>query len=104
MTKIKTKSRPRSTAAPSAHHLDRRVDQILAAAGDNDSDALMHTHEVAAFLGMSVEWIEIGRTKNRNYGPPFVRIGRAVRYRRDALIRWLDERARATMRKKRIAA
>jgi hypothetical protein len=76
---------------PNNYHLDRRAPALLAA-GEGDGDDLMTTAAVAHWFGCSVEWLEIGRSKNRNYGPPFVRIGGRVRYKRDAVRRWLAER------------
>ena len=46
----------------------------------------LNTKEAAAVLGMSTQWLEIGRCKG--YGPPFTKIGRSVRYLRSVLIDW----------------
>ena len=63
---------------PRRHHLDRRADAIADALGDNDD--LLSTRAVAELLGVSTQWLEIGRGKN--YGPSFVRISpRMIRYR-----------------------
>ncbi|TPK88396.1 helix-turn-helix domain-containing protein [Mesorhizobium sp. B2-4-17] len=57
-----------------------------------DDEDLLNTAQTAKLLGVSVQWLEIGRT--RGYGPPFIRIGqRNIRYRRDRLRDWLKERA-----------
>ncbi len=74
---------------PRRHHLDRRADAIADALGDNDD--LLSTRAVAELLGVSTQWLEIGRGKN--YGPSFVRISpRMIRYRVRDLLAWLDER------------
>jgi predicted DNA-binding transcriptional regulator AlpA len=71
-------------------HLDRRADAIAETVSDGDD--LLNTAQIAKLLGVSTQWVEIGRT--RGYGPPFIRIGqRGIRYRRDALRSWLKERA-----------
>ncbi|RUT85467.1 DNA-binding protein [Mesorhizobium sp. M7A.T.Ca.TU.009.02.1.1] len=58
----------------------------------SDGDDLLNTAQTAKLLGVSVQWVEISRSKG--YGPPFIRIGpRNIRYRRDALRVWLKERA-----------
>ena len=47
---------------------------------------------VSALTGYSTMTLAIWRT--RGEGPPYVRIGRTIRYPRDKLIGWLNERAR----------
>ena len=75
---------------PQNHQLDRRADEI-AARRAGEPDDLMSTREVAIWLGVSVQWCEIGRHKG--YGPPFRRLGpQAIRYRRGDVLQWLDER------------
>jgi len=51
----------------------------------------LSTRETADWLGNSVQWLEIGRS--RGYGPPFVRVSpRVIRYRRGDVIEWLKAR------------
>jgi predicted DNA-binding transcriptional regulator AlpA len=93
---VPTKLKRRTAAAPKTHHLDRRVDQLLRLAGsadlpDDGSDALLTTKQVAAWLGVSDQWLEVGRCKG--YGPPYIRLSqRNVRYPRAALLKWLKQR------------
>jgi hypothetical protein len=77
---------------PETHHkLDKRADEVGAAiATDGDPRDLLRVGQVADYLGKSEGWLNIGRS--RGYGPPYLKIGLSVRYRRDALISWLDER------------
>jgi predicted DNA-binding transcriptional regulator AlpA len=78
------------SAIPSKHHLDRHAAE-LAVDGRGDPDELLPTPKTADWLGVSTEWLEIGRSKG--YGPPFVRLSPSrVRYRRSDVWRWLDER------------
>jgi predicted DNA-binding transcriptional regulator AlpA len=56
------------------------------------SDVLLESSEAAAFLKVSISWLAKARTTND--GPPFVRIGRCVRYSKAALLRWLKSRER----------
>ena len=91
-------ARPRvaaNTAAqppPRAHHLDRRALAIIEAANAGSDDELLRTIVVAVWLGVSEEWLEIGRS--RGYGPPYHRLSpRRVRYRRGDVKAWLTERA-----------
>jgi predicted DNA-binding transcriptional regulator AlpA len=56
------------------------------------SDVLLESSEAAAFLKVSISWLAKARATND--GPPFVRIGRCVRYSKAALLRWLKSRER----------
>lgn len=75
------------------HHLDRRVQQIVSALEARGAqDDLLSTRDLATWLGVSVQWLEIGR--HRGYGPQFIRVtGRIIRYKRSDVLAWLDERA-----------
>lgn len=91
MTSIKKHCRG---PARGMHHIDRRADQVLAAVPTSDDDQLLSTVELSRLLGVSIQWLEIGRT--RGYGPPFTKLGeRCVRYRRGDVREWLAERASA---------
>jgi predicted DNA-binding transcriptional regulator AlpA len=57
------------------------------------SDVLLEPSEAAAFLKVSISWLAKARATND--GPPFVRIGRCVRYSKAALLRWLKSRERS---------
>ena len=58
-------------------HLDKRAGKLLDAdPAPEADDQLLTTREVAAYLGMSEQWVTLGRSKK--YGPPFVRVGTAV--------------------------
>ena len=90
---------------PAYHHIDRRAG-ALAAASAGAPDDLFATRELADWLGVSTQWVEIGR--HRGYGPRFQRIGpRMIRYRREDVLAWLRERTHkstaeyANMRKRR---
>lgn len=83
-----------STASPHTHHLDRRADRIVAE-GDGNDDDLLSTREVANWLAVSTQWLEIGRSKN--YGPAFTRVGpRCIRYLRGDVLKWLKARSYAS--------
>lgn len=51
------------------------------------SDVLLEPKEAAAFLRVSLSWL--AKARATNVGPPFIRIGRCVRYSQAALFRWL---------------
>jgi predicted DNA-binding transcriptional regulator AlpA len=74
----------------SRHHIDRRAGDVIAQSA-GEPDDLLTTTEVAEWLGISTQWLEIGRS--RAYGPKFVRLTpRRVRYLRSSVIEWLRER------------
>jgi hypothetical protein len=76
------------------HHLDRRAAD-LAAEGAGDPDDLLSTSDLAEWLGVSVQWVEIGRTKG--WSPPFIKLSpRRIRYRREAVLEWLLARSFAS--------
>jgi predicted DNA-binding transcriptional regulator AlpA len=56
------------------------------------SDVLLEANEAAAFLKVSISWLAKARATND--GPPFIRIGRCVRYSKAALLRWIKSRER----------
>ena len=114
MAKTKTTKPPRPN--PKRLHLDRRADELLAtpAPGANalletpapaanglprsyapTDDDLLTTIEVARWLGVSTQWLEIGRC--RGYGPIYVRTTpRRVRYRRADIVAFLRARRHAS--------
>jgi predicted DNA-binding transcriptional regulator AlpA len=72
------------------HHIDKRARQ-LADAIVGEPDQLMTTRELALFLGVSMQFLDIGRSKG--YGPKFQAISpRCVRYRRSDVLKWLNAR------------
>ena len=46
----------------------------------------------ATVTGMSTAWFQ--RARWAGNGPPYVKVGRAVRYRLDELIAWFEDRKR----------
>ena len=78
--------------APNRLHLDKRAGAIAAAvAAEGVDDDLLTTRELAAWLGVTPTWLEIGRYKD--YGPDFVRLApQVVRYKRDVVLAWLKAR------------
>jgi predicted DNA-binding transcriptional regulator AlpA len=79
---------------PTRHNLDRRALAIMDAANQGTDDQLMTTPEVAVWLGVTEAWLEIGRSKNKGYGPPYIRLSpRRCRYKKGAVKAWLAERA-----------
>jgi excisionase family DNA binding protein len=54
----------------------------------SDDPFLLET-DVAALLGIKRSTVE--KWRHRNYGPPYVRVGRLVRYRSSAVAAWIEE-------------
>jgi predicted DNA-binding transcriptional regulator AlpA len=73
---------------PRRFHFDKRIDSIVSAPGDDDD--LLTTSQMAVWFGVSVQWLDIGRSGAGAYGPPFVRLGpNTVRYHRGKVREWL---------------
>lgn len=56
----------------------------------HERQRLLTTREAAAWLGMSEHWLKTSRFRPELDGPPFIKIGRAVRYDTADLNKWLD--------------
>ena len=77
------------------HHLDRRAEALIEQANAGTDDELIDTVKTALWLGVSPQWLEIGRS--RGWGPPFIKLSpRRVRYRVGAVKQWLTERSYRT--------
>jgi len=55
---------------------------------------LLNQRELAAYLGKSTAWCE--RARWAGEGPPFIKLGRHVRYRVDDVLAWIEENARTS--------
>lgn len=51
-------------------------------------DTLLDAADVADYLGIPVNSLKMWRYRRK--GPPWLKLGRHVRYRQSALERWLD--------------
>lgn len=51
-------------------------------------EVLLTPKEAAAFLKLSLSWLAKSRLR-RGAGPPYVKLGRSVRYSPTALVAWL---------------
>jgi len=75
---------------PRSHpRLARRAQELLALAeASGDLSEPFSTRDLSRWLGVSTQWLEIGRSQG--YGPPFVRLGpNLIRYRRGDIVAWL---------------
>lgn len=49
-------------------HLDKRAETLVAIAPEGSDDDLLSTVQIAGWLGVTAQWVELGRAKG--YGPP----------------------------------
>lgn len=53
-------------------------------------DRLLTVKEVARITGQAVATLNRARVYGTNNAPPFVKIGKSVRYRLSSVMRWID--------------
>jgi predicted DNA-binding transcriptional regulator AlpA len=53
---------------------------------------LLPPSDAANFLRLSTSWL--AKARMHGDGPPYVKLGRSVRYRESALVQWLKSRTR----------
>jgi predicted DNA-binding transcriptional regulator AlpA len=56
----------------------------------NQARKLVNDEEAACYLGMSTGWIRMSRCNGNPDAPPFVKLGRSVRYCIADLDAWLE--------------
>jgi len=56
------------------------------------SIVLLRAKEAATLLKVSLSWL--AKARMRGDGPPYIRIGRSIRYAEAALIQWMKGRQR----------
>jgi predicted DNA-binding transcriptional regulator AlpA len=56
----------------------------------NRGDRMLTPKEAANFLRVSLSWL--AKARMRGDGPPYVKIGRAIRYPEGALHQWMKSR------------
>ncbi|MGA2842249.1 MAG: helix-turn-helix domain-containing protein [Steroidobacteraceae bacterium] len=56
------------------------------------TNVLLEPKEAAAVLKVSLSWL--AKARMRGDGPPFVKVGRSVRYGETALQQWMKSRQR----------
>ena len=57
-------------------------------------DRLLTAKEAASFLRLSASWL--AKARMRGDGPAYVKVGRAIRYRENALLDWLKTHSRVS--------
>jgi excisionase family DNA binding protein len=64
---------------------------VNAEAVAREPEPLLHVREIAAWLGVPVATLYAWRHKGE--GPPALRVGRHLRYRRDDVEHWLEQQS-----------
>jgi predicted DNA-binding transcriptional regulator AlpA len=59
------------------------------------ADEFLTTVQAAKYLKLSRQYLEIARHRADRSGPEFIKLTRAVRYRRSALDAWMDSHKRS---------
>jgi predicted DNA-binding transcriptional regulator AlpA len=57
-------------------------------------ERLLTPKEAAHFLRLSLSWA--AKARMRGDGPPYIKIGRAIRYSEAALLQWMKSRTRTS--------
>ena len=65
-------------------------DELLAKKKKKLTKRGMKDPETSHYIGMSESWLRQSRVTNNPNAPPYIKIGRAVRYLRDDLDAWLE--------------
>ncbi|MHC2676814.1 putative DNA-binding transcriptional regulator AlpA [Bradyrhizobium diazoefficiens] len=61
----------------------------MRAATAEQTTEYLTTVEAAAYIKLSRQYLELARHRGDGKGPPFIKLARAVRYRRSALDAWM---------------
>ena len=61
-----------------------------------DLSPLLTAKEASALLKVSPSWL--AKARMRGDGPPYIRIGRSIRYSEAALLQWMKSRQRLSTR------
>lgn len=74
--------------------VDRAAKEAVRRAAEPLVNAYLDTREAAAYLSLSTQFLEIGRS--RGYGPRYIKMTKAVRYRRADLDAWMSQHGTVT--------
>jgi len=77
---------------PSDQTIDQQACSMKTALVPGESLDLLDSAQLAKLLGMNPNWPATARL--RGDGPPFLKLGRMVRYRRGDVEQWLDGQRR----------
>jgi predicted DNA-binding transcriptional regulator AlpA len=75
-----------------------RADEGGAQGATSPAITLLTPEEAAKLLRLSLSWL--AKARMRGDGPPYILIGRSIRYREDAIIQWMKGRERLSTNEK----
>jgi predicted DNA-binding transcriptional regulator AlpA len=58
------------------------------------NNKVLNDVETSKYIGMSTSWLRMARCTGNPDAPPFIKIGRSVRYRLNDLDAWLNSRVK----------
>ena len=85
----------KATMSTGSDRIDRKPPAATvpkAAPPPNSGERLLTPKDAANLLRLSESWL--AKARMRGDGPPYVKLGRAIRYREGALLQWLKSRQR----------
>ena len=83
----------RASKPPRSPRAEPPLEAILKSARELDCrERLLTPREAANLLRLSLSWL--AKARMRGDGPPYVKLGRAVRYSEGALVQWMKSRLR----------
>ena len=86
-----TKKSTRTSRRPKTLKIDKNAAAAISRLPAGSDDDLLNTPAAAVWLGVSTQWLELGRCKK--FGPRYVKITkRLVRYRKRDLLDYLQSR------------
>jgi DNA-binding transcriptional regulator YiaG len=66
--------------------------QIKATLPKSELESLLKTEDLAIFLNMSEKTLRNWRSRSPHLSPPWITLGRSVRYAPSAVLRWYNEK------------
>jgi predicted DNA-binding transcriptional regulator AlpA len=57
-----------------------------------DQATILNEKMTAEYIGMSISWLRQARMNGNKNAPPFLKIGKSVRYRKSDLDAWLESK------------
>ena len=80
------------SCAPTAKETDPLGSTRKPARESKSADRLLTPKEIADVLRVSLSWL--AKARMRGDGPPFIKVGRSIRYAEAARLQWMKSRQR----------
>jgi predicted DNA-binding transcriptional regulator AlpA len=85
-------SREPSAAVSAGAPMPRNEEAEMLGSRSGRAERLLTPRDAATVLRLSPSWL--AKARMRGDGPPYVKLGRSIRYREEGLFQWLKSRAR----------